>query len=197
MIKDTLAITVISKNCSGVVTPKDLEHIHINKFNEDAAKEFYKIFRELLSNDSVSVIPIFIDSYGGNVHSLLVMLDLITNSHKPVATIAMGKAMSCGAILLAAGTKGYRFAAENTDIMLHEVASVELGKISEMDNGVKQTKKMNDNLFSFLASKSNKDKKFFLNKIKSTGNVDWFLTSKQFKSLGLIDHIGIPQLVQR
>lgn len=196
-MKKSLAITVIQKDCSGIVTPDDLQHIHINKFNEESAKDFYKSFRELLSNDIVKVIPIFIDSYGGNVHALLSMLDLIADSHKPVATIAMGKAMSCGAILLAAGTKGYRFAATNTDIMVHEVSSVEFGKMADLDSGVKHTKKMNDNLFAFLASRSKKDKKFFLAKMKSMGNVDWFLTASQYKALGLIDHVGIPQLVQR
>lgn len=192
-----LAITVVMKDSTGIVTPKDVEHIHVNRFNEESAKDFYKSFRELQSNDEVKVIPIFIDSYGGNVHALLTMLDLIADSHKPVATVAMGKAMSCGSILLAAGTEGYRFAAPNTDIMIHEVSSVEFGKMADLDSGVKHTKKMNDNLFSFLASRSNKDKKFFLNKMKSMGNVDWFLTAKEYKALGLIDHIGIPQLVQK
>lgn len=192
-----LAITVVQRDCSGIVTPKDMEHIHVNRFNEESARDFYKSFRELQSNDAVKVIPIIIDSYGGNVHALLSMLDLIKDSHKPVATIAMGKAMSCGAILLAAGTKGYRFAAESTDIMVHEVASAEFGKLADLDSGVKHTRKMNDNLFAFLAGQSKKDKKFFLNKMKSMGNVDWFLTASQYKALGLIDHIGIPQLVQR
>lgn len=194
--KQSLAITVIQKDCSGIVTPKDLEHIHINKFNEETSREFYKSFRELLSNDSVKVVPIFIDSYGGNIHALLAMLDLIAHSHKPVATIAMGKAMSCGAILLAAGTEGYRFAATNADIMLHEVSSVEFGKMADLDSGFKHTKKMNENLFAFLASRGKKDKKFYLDKMKSMGNVDWFLTAKEYKTLGLIDNVGIPQLVQ-
>lgn len=195
-MKKPLAITVIQRDCSGIVAPKDMEHIHVNRFNEESAKDFYKSFRELQSNDSVKVIPIFIDSYGGNVHALLTMLDLIADSHKPVATIAMGKAMSCGAILLAAGTKGYRFAAASTDIMVHEVFSMEVGKMADLDSGVKHTKKMNDNLFAFLAKQGKKDKKFYLSKMKAMGNVDWFLTSSQFKSLGLIDHVGIPQLVQ-
>lgn len=192
-----LAITVVSQPSDGIVTPKDLEHIHVNRFNEESAKEFYKSFRELQSNDTVKVIPIFIDSYGGNVHALLTMLDLIADSHKPVATIAMGKAMSCGAILLAAGTKGYRFAAPSTDIMVHEVSSAEFGKMADLDSGVKHTKVLNDKLFEFLGSVGKKAKSFFLKKMKSMGNVDWFLTAAEYKKLGLIDHIGIPQLVQR
>lgn len=192
-----LAITVVSEPSDGIVNPKDLEHIYVNRFNEESAKEFYKSFRELQSNDSVKVIPIFIDSYGGNVHALLTMLDLIADSPKPVATIAMGKAMSCGAILLAAGTKGYRFAAPSTDIMVHEVSSAEFGKMADLDSGVKHTKVLNDNLFEFLGSVGKKAKGFFLKKMKSMGNVDWFLTAAEYKKLGLIDHIGIPQLVQR
>lgn len=196
-MKPSLAITVIQQDCSGIVTLKDLEHIHVNEFNEDSTKQFYKQFRELQSNDIVKVIPIIIDSYGGNIHSLLAMLDLINQSHKPVATIALGKAMSCGALLLAAGTKGYRFAAEYTDIMLHEISSFEKGKLAEINSSVRQTNKLNDLIFTILASQSKKDKKFFLNKMKSKANADWYLTANQYKILGLIDHIGIPQLVQR
>ncbi len=192
-----LAITTVVHEASPIVSSKELEHIHVNKFNEESAREFYKNFRELLADDSVKVIPIIIDSYGGNVHALFTMLDLIESSHKPVATIAMGKAMSCGAILLAAGTKGYRFAAARSDIMIHEVSSAEFGKMADLDSGVKHTKKMNDDLFAFLASVSKKDKKFFLTKMKSMGNVDWFLTAQQYKTLGLIDHVGIPILVQK
>lgn len=192
-----LAITAIVKDNSAILTPKELEHIYVTEFDEASAEKFYQSFRELQANDEVKVIPVIIDSFGGYAHSLLVMLDLIASSHKPVATIGIGKAMSCGAFLLAAGTKGYRFSAENTDIMIHEVASGARGKITDTVNDVNHIKKLNDKLFRMFAGNSKKDVKFFLEKMKSIGNADWFLTSKEFKTLGLIDHIGIPMLVQK
>ena len=68
--------------------------ILVNKFTEDSAKDFKKdMFRA--QNSGQKIIPIEIDSYGGEVYSLLKMIDVIKSSTVPVATICMGKAMSC------------------------------------------------------------------------------------------------------
>lgn len=179
-----------------ILNKSELNYIFVTEFNDKAVEEFYAQFLALSSNPEVKVIPVVVSSYGGQVHALLSMLDLIESSMKPVSTIGMGKAMSCGAVLLAAGTKGYRFAAPNTDIMLHEISSVEWGKAADIANGAKTTKRLNTKLFKILESKSTvKGNRGLIKKMRAKGNVDWFLTPGQYLKMGLIDHIGVPALI--
>ena len=72
--------------------------IRVNKFDEKASKEFDSQVA-LAHNTGQKVIPIVIDSYGGQVYSLMSMISAINHCEIPVATIVEGKAMSCGAIL--------------------------------------------------------------------------------------------------
>lgn len=181
-----------------LVTSDDALYIYVTKFDDDAASKFYEQFLKMTANPENKVIPIVISSFGGQVHALLPMIDLIKASKKPVATIALGKAMSCGAFLLAAGTKGYRYAAPNTDIMIHEVSASTWDKTTNIQNETRHIKYLNNLFFKFLADwAGKKDSKFFLNMLKNKSNVDWYLTSNECKKLGLVDHIGIPNLIKR
>ena len=72
--------------------------IRVNKFNDESAKKFSSEMA-LAHNTGQSIIPIVIDSYGGEVYSLMAMISAIKDAEMPVATIVEGKAMSCGAVL--------------------------------------------------------------------------------------------------
>ena len=96
--------------------------IRVNKFDETAANKFHQQIAQA-HNTGQSVIPVVIDSYGGQVYSLMSMVAAIETSEIPVATIVEGKAMSCGAVLLTCGEEGMRFADPNATIMIHDVSS--------------------------------------------------------------------------
>jgi ATP-dependent Clp protease protease subunit len=182
--------------CSHTPQATEVKYIFVTSFNDAAVADFLKEMVIMQLDPKYQVIPVVISSYGGYLHALLAMIDLIQASPKPVATIAVGKAMSCGAVLLAAGTKGLRFAAPNTDIMIHEVSSGDHGKTSELQTSTKQTTKLNNFMFEFLTKCSNrKEKDYFKKMIKKNGNVDWHLTAEEFKRLGLIDQVCVPNLV--
>jgi ATP-dependent Clp protease protease subunit len=188
-------LQVIDSVAKGAIA--DTPYIFITDFNDSATISFYQTFLKLHSDPNVKVIPIVISSYGGQVHSLLAMLDIMKTSTKPVSTIALGKAMSCGAVLLSAGTRGYRFASEHTDIMIHEVSTREFGKISDIENGTKSTIHLNKLLFRILQANSTlKDANYLLKKMKSAGNVDWYLTAREYRKMGLIDHVAVPNLTK-
>ena len=76
--------------------------IRVNKFDEDSAEKFQQEIG-LAHNTGQKVIPVVIDSYGGQVYSLMTMISAIRHSELPIATIVEGKAMSCGAVLLSFG----------------------------------------------------------------------------------------------
>lgn len=177
----------------GTIDDGNKNYIVVNEFHDESVRVFKEKF-DALQRDSFPIIPIYIDSFGGQIYSLLAMVDIIENSNKPVATIAIGKAMSAGSLLLACGSKDLRFAGRHTTIMIHDASSGAFGKIGEMKNDIKHVEKLNDILYDLLSKKcGHKNKDYFKKCIKEQGNLDWYLNAEEAKSHGLIDHIGIPK----
>jgi len=170
--------------------------IEVREFDEDAAGEFDSGIWEAVNNGQM-IIPIVVDSYGGAVYSLMRMLDTITaakTSGATIITIGKGKMMSCGSVLVAAGTKGYRYTQPQSSMMVHEVSSGGRGKCVELLNDVAETNRLNDILLHKLAEFAGKQKKYFIDLIHQVGHADIFLSAKDTVQLGLIDFIGEPAI---
>ena len=168
-------------------------HITITDFNQEVYNEFSdKLYKSIGKGNNLFVIDI--NSYGGEVYTLMGMLSII-DSVKDKITICTHtntKAMSCGALLLASGTKGYRFASKEATILIHEVSSFSMGKTSDMKNEIEHINKLNDTfIFKILSKYCDQSKKFFKDKLKRR-NLDMYITSKKAKKWGLIDDIGVP-----
>lgn len=171
--------------------------IWVNEFTSIDLKDFYNKFAELENDRLVDIIPVFIDSFGGSAFSLLAMRDIIKASSKPVATICLGKAMSAGALLLAAGTRGYRFVSPDSQIMIHEVGSATFGKYTDMAADLENTKKLDKKIFENLAQDTGINVKRFLDEMHKRGNADWYLAASDAKKWGLVDFISVPKIVNR
>lgn len=171
--------------------PKVKNAVLVNEFNEYGVKNFKVDFDEL-NCSSLPIIPVIIDSFGGEVYSLLAMLDIITTATKPVATIALGKAMSCGSILLACGTEGLRFVGPNATVMIHDVATVSFGKIEELKSDVGEAERLNIKIFEMLNDRCDKPKGYFQKIVAEKKHTNWYLDSKEVLKHGLADHVGLP-----
>lgn len=171
--------------------------IKVNKFTEESAKEFNKDFNEAIEGGQ-SIIPVVIDSYGGDVFSAFSIIDTIKSSPVKVATISTGKAMSAGAFLLSAGEEGMRWASPNAVIMIHELSSFLFGKNEEIQADANQVKKLNKKLFEIMSLNCNHPKKYF-EKIyrKEKARADWYLSPKEAKKHNLINHIGMPKITMK
>ncbi len=167
--------------------------IYVNEFNDKAAKEFSQKMT-LAHNTGQPIIPIVIDSYGGEVYSLLHMISEIENSSLPIMTIAQGKAMSCGAALLSCGAEGMRFAAPTATIMIHDVAAGSIGKIAELKADVKEAERLNQKIFSMMDKNCKQQDGYFIKKVKDRDRADWFLTAKRARKLNLVNHLRVPTL---
>ena len=132
----------------------------VNEFTEKSVLQFKTDLNAMVENQQ-EFYPIIIDSYGGYVHSLISMVDMIQNLQKPVVTIALGKAMSCGSVLLACGTKGYRYAANSSRIMIHDVSGIAFGKESEVAASAKEITFLQDWLFNLLDEKAERKNDYF------------------------------------
>lgn len=181
------------KNCE----PKELFSqlpicIKVNKFTEESAAEFSRDFI-LAKNSWQPIIPIVIDSFGGQVYALLSMIDDVIGTNKPVMTIVKGKAMSCGAILLSCGWHGLRYAAKNSTVMIHEVSSFTVGKIEEIKADVTHTTFLNDKIFDILDKNCQQPKDYFKNIVHDKGHADWFLTGDDCVNHKLVNHTTLPE----
>jgi len=165
--------------------------VTVNSFDTEAIIKFRTEIDQAMESTQ-EIIPIVIDSYGGAVHGLLAMVDIINNCPKTIATIGTGKSMSAGAILLSCGTKGYRYCTKNNTVMLHDVASGSWGKIEEMKVDVKEAERLNECLFDLLDTNCGKKPGFFKKKYDEHHHADWFLTAEEALELGLVDKIGFP-----
>lgn len=167
--------------------------VTVNKFDETSAKEFVS---QMISahNTGQEVIPVFIDSYGGQVYALMSMIDMIKKSELPVATIVEGKAMSCGAVLASSGTKGYRFVAPHATVMIHDVSSKSLGKAEEIKSSAHEVERLNKLIYKKMADSAGKDADYFWDLVHKKGRADWYLTPKEMIKYKLADKIGLPTL---
>lgn len=166
--------------------------IRVNKFTEDAAKKFSAEMAQA-HNTGQKVIPIVIDSYGGQVYSLMSMISDIKNSELPVATIVEGKAMSCGAVLLTFGEEGMRFADSDATIMIHDVSSGCFGKIEEMKADVKEAERLDEKIYTMMARNCGKKDDYFKKKVFNKKHADWYLDAEEAKKNGLVNHLRVPK----
>ena len=167
--------------------------VRVNKFTEDSAKKFHQEMA-MAHSSGQKVIPIVIDSYGGQVYSLMSMIAAITASELPVATIVEGKAMSCGAVLLSFGEDGMRFADPNATIMIHDVSSGAFGKIEEMKADVKEAERLDEKIFTMMARNCGKKDDYFKKKVFNKKHADWFMDAQEAKKNGLVNHLRVPKL---
>jgi ATP-dependent Clp protease protease subunit len=134
------------------------------------------------SKDPISVI---IDSFGGDVYSTLGIIDFIENLDVPVNTIARGRCMSAAAIILACGT-GERMSSKRTSLMLHNSSGGSIGTANQIRISIEHHDKLDNELYSLLASKTKKDIPWW----KDTLRNDYYVNSEEALELGLIDLIG-------
>ena len=167
--------------------------IRVNKFTEDSAAEFQRKMA-MAHNTGQDIIPVIIDSYGGQVYSLMTMISAIKNSELPVATIVEGKAMSCGAILFSFGTEGHRYMDPYATVMIHDVSAGAIGKIEELKANSEEANRLNEQVFKMMAQNIGKSDKYFLKRIHEKGHADWYLPPEECKKINLANHLRVPVL---
>lgn len=167
--------------------------IRVRKFDEAAAKEFSAAVSKA-QNTGQPILPVVIDSYGGQVYSLMSMISDISASRIPVATIVQGKAMSCGAILFSFGAQGHRYMDPDATIMIHDVSSMSWGKVEEIKASAEETERLNQKVYKMMAMNCGHHQDYFLDIIHEKGHADWFLEADECLKHNLTNHTHVPEL---
>jgi len=167
--------------------------LRINKFDEATAKAFSTAMMKA-QNTGQPIIPVIIDSYGGQVYSLMSMISDIKHSKIPVATIVQGKAMSCGAILFSFGADGHRYMDPDATLMIHDVSSMGWGKVEEIKASAEETDRLNRKIYAMMAENCGKHKDYFLDIVHDKGHSDWFLEADECLKHNLANSLHVPEL---
>ena len=183
----------ISKLIGEVELRKQPVVIRVNKFDEESAKKFSDAMSEA-QNTGQPIVPVVIDSYGGQVYSLLSMVANIKASKIPVATIVQGKAMSCGALLFSFGAFGHRYMDKHATIMIHDVSTGAHSKVEEIKADAKESDRLNQWLYREMATNCGKEEEYFLKMIHERSHADWYLDATEAQSHGLANHLRVPDM---
>jgi ATP-dependent Clp protease protease subunit len=164
--------------------------IVVNKFTEESSNKFAKELNEAASLDPNHPITVSIDSYGGYAYSLINMMESLRSVPNPIITVCKGKAMSCGAILLAMGD--HRFCGKDSSIMIHEISGGAIGHIDDIKVDAAESVRLNLQIMTQLAERMGMSYEDFKAKIHVDGRRDWYLTPQEAKEVGLVHQIGMP-----
>ena len=130
-------------------------------------------------------IHLYINSPGGIVSSGLAIYDTMQYVKPNIATYCIGQAASMGALLLAAGTKGKRFALPNSRIMLHQPMGGFHGQATDVEIHAREILRMKETLNSILAFHTNQS----LEKIQADTDRDFFMSGEEAKEYGIVDEV--------
>lgn len=145
------------------------------------------VISELLYLNSISDddIYLYINSPGGSVTSGLAIYDTMNYIKADVSTIVIGMAASMASFLLAAGTKGKRYALPSSEIMIHEVLGGTSGQATVIKLEAERILKLRDKMNKLLAKLTNQT----IKKISKDTERDYFMDSKEALDYGIIDKI--------
>jgi len=130
-------------------------------------------------------INLYINSPGGSVTSGMAIYDTMQFVTCDVATYCIGVAASMGAVLLAAGTQGKRYALPNSDVMVHQVSGGAQGTASDVERTVEWMFRLKKRLIRILARHTGKTDE----QISLDSDRDYWMSADEAKAYGLVDEV--------
>ena len=141
----------------------------------------------LQMEDPEKEVHVYINSPGGSVTSGLAIYDTMQFLKPPVSTYCIGQAASMGAVLLAAGSKGKRYALPNSRVMIHQPWGGVQGAASDISIQAKEILGMKDRLNRILAKHTGQD----VTKVEKDADRDYFMSAEEAKTYGLVDEVVV------
>jgi ATP-dependent Clp protease protease subunit len=153
--------------------------------NDQVANAIIAQLLFLQMEDPKKDIHLYINSPGGSVTAGLAIYDTMQFMTCDVNTYCIGMAASMGAVLLAAGTRGKRFALPNSDIMIHQVSGGARGTASDVERTVEFMFKLKKRLIRILSDHTGKSEE----QVKLDSDRDYYMSAQEAKDYGLVDEV--------
>jgi len=144
----------------------------------------------LESEDPDKEIFFYLNTPGGHVSSGLAIYDTMQYIKSPVSTVCMGQAASMGALLLAAGQKGKRYALPHSRILIHQPLGGFQGQAKDIDIQAREILRLKEDLNQLLAELTGQP----IKKITNDTERDYYMTGEQAKHYGIIDEIIVKKI---
>ena len=136
-------------------------------------------------------ITLYINSPGGYVSAGLAIYDTMQHVRPNIATIYIGSCASMAAVLLAAGTKGKRYALPHSRIMLHQPSGAATGQSTDIQITAKEILRTKDTLAEIVAKHTGKA----IEEVREKTDRDFYMSPEEAKAFGVIDEIFVPRKV--
>jgi ATP-dependent Clp protease protease subunit len=146
----------------------------------------------LESEDPDKEIFFYLNTPGGHVSSGLAIYDTMQYIKPPVSTVCMGQAASMGALLLAAGQKGKRYALPHSRILIHQPLGGFQGQATDIDIQAREILRLKEELNHVLSELTGQP----MNKITNDTERDYYMTGEQAKQYGIIDEIIVKKVYE-
>lgn len=137
------------------------------------------------AEDPKKDISIYINSPGGVVTAGMAIYDTIQYVKSDISTICIGQAASAAAILLAAGTKGKRFALPQSRVMIHQVMGGAEGQATDVEIQTREILRIKKAINEILAKHTGKT----ISQVEKDTDRDFYMTASEAKKYGLIDEV--------
>jgi ATP-dependent Clp protease protease subunit len=134
-------------------------------------------------------ITLYINSPGGYVSAGLAIYDTMQHVRPNIATICIGSCASMAAVLLAAGTKGKRYALPHSRIMLHQPSGAATGQSTDIQITAKEIVRTKDTLTEIVAKHTGKS----IDEVRAKTDRDFYMGPEEAKEFGVIDEIFVPR----
>ena len=155
------------------------------EIDDDMANAIVAQLLFLQAQDAEKEVSMYINSPGGSVTAGLAILDTMKMVKCPVATYCVGQAASMGAVLLAAGEKGRRYALPHARIMVHQPWGGAQGKASDIEITAREILRLKEMLNGILAEAAGKT----LESVTNDTDRDHFMSAEEAKSWGIVDKV--------
>ena len=153
--------------------------------NDDVANVIVAQLLFLESEDADKDINIYVNSPGGSVTAGMAIYDTMQYIKPDVTTLCVGQAASMGAVLLAGGAKGKRYALPNSRVMIHQPLGGAQGQASDIEIQAREMLKVKDTLMNVLAFHTGKSAE----DVRRDSDRDFFMSPIEAKEYGLVDHV--------
>ena len=134
-------------------------------------------------------ITLYINSPGGYVSAGLAIYDTMQHVRPNIATICIGSCASMAAVLLAAGTKGKRYALPHSRIMLHQPSGAATGQSTDIQITAKEIVRTKETLTEIVAKHTGKS----IDEVREKTDRDFYMGPEEAKAFGVIDEVFVPR----
>ena len=166
----------------------------VGELNEEKAADLISALLVLSQEkeegkEKAADIKLYISTYGGSAHEMFGIYDVMNFCKQfcDIETIGLGKVMSAGTLILAAGTSGKRKLGKNCQIMIHSVNGGSIGELHSLENEMEQMKNLQDIYIQCLSDETSMTKRQIQKLINKKVNV--YLSSEEAVDKGLADEV--------